>query len=125
MVSKLVNYGDPTQTLSSSAIPHQLLDKIDQVLSLAHTHNLPTVTPTQVLNHLDLAYQYGRLVPHTPALDEYGRAYKSYLNSLVEGEEDRMREELKKCEQLSGIHRNAQYLLQLAYKFVQKFVVKI
>ena len=91
--------GDP---LSSSAIPHQLLAKIDQVLSLAHTHNLPTVTPTNVLNHLDLAYQYSRLVPHTPALDEYGRAYKSYLDSLVEGEEDRTREELKKCEQCSG-----------------------
>ena len=91
--------GDP---LSSSAIPHQLLAKIDQVLSLAHTHKLPTVTPTQVLNHLDLAYNYGRLVPHTPSMDEYGTAFKSYLDSLAEGEEDRTREELKKCEQCSG-----------------------
>ena len=88
--------------LSSSAIPRRLLAKIDQVLSLADTHNLPTRTPSQILNHLDLAYNYGRLVPHTPALDEYGTAYKSYLNSLMEGEEDRMREELKKCEQCSG-----------------------
>ena len=88
--------------LSSSAIPHQLLAKIDHVLSLAHTHNLPTVTPTKVLKHLDVAYQYGRLVPHTPALDEYGAAFKSYLNSLVEGEEDRTRGELKRCEQRSG-----------------------
>ena len=88
--------------LSSSAISHQLLSKIDHVLSLAHTHNLPTVTPTKVLNHLDLAYQYGRLVPHTPALDEYGTAFKDYLNSLVEGEDDRIREELKKCEKYSG-----------------------
>ena len=88
--------------LSSSAIPHQLLAKINHVLSLAHTHNLPTVSPTKVLNHLDLAYQYGRLVPHTPALDEYGTAFKSYLNSLVEGEEDRTRVELRKCEQSSG-----------------------
>ena len=95
-------------TLSSSAIPHQLLAKIDQVLSLAHTHNLPTVTPTQVLNHLDLAYNYDRLVPRTPSMDRYGLAFKSYLDSLVEGEEeeDRMREELKKCEQLSGRHQN-------------------
>ena len=90
--------------LSSSAISHQLLAKIDHVLSLAHTHNLPTVTPTKVFNHLDLAYKYGRRVPHTPALDEYGTAFKSYLNSLVEGEEDRIREELKKCEQCSGKH---------------------
>ena len=93
-------------TLSSSAIPHQLLAKIDQVLSLAHTHNLPTVTPTQVLNHLDLAYSYGRLVPRTPSMDKYGLAFKSYLNSLVEGEKDRTREELKKCHNSAGRHQN-------------------
>ena len=88
-----------------------MLDKIDQVLSLAHTHNLPTVTPIQVLNHLDLGYNYGRLVPHTPSMDKYGRAFKSYLNSLVEGEEDMMREELEKCEQCSGIHQECLMLV--------------
>ena len=95
-------------SLSPSAIPRQLLDKIDHTLSLADTHNLPTVTPTQVFNHLELAYRYGRLVPnayyesHTPALDEYDKAFMSYLRSLVDGEEYRMREELKKCELCSG-----------------------
>ena len=93
---------------SPSAIPRQLLDKIDHTLSLADTHNLPTVTPTQVFNHLELAYRYGRLVPnayyesHIPALDEYDKAFMSYLRSLVDGEEYRMREELKKCELCSG-----------------------
>ena len=90
-------------SLSPSAIPRQLLDKIDHTLSLAHTHNLPTVTPTQVFNHLELAYRYGRLVPNDiPAQDEYDKAFTSYLRCLVDGEEDRMREELKKCEQCSG-----------------------
>ena len=90
-------------SLSPSAIPRQLLDKIDHTLSLAHTHNLPTVTPTQVFNHLELAYQYGRLVPNDiPAQDEYDKAFTSYLRCLVDGEEDKMREELKKCEQCSG-----------------------
>ena len=54
-------------------------------------------------------------------MDEYGGAYKSYLDSLVEGEEDRMREELKKCEQCSGRHQNARFLLQLVCTFVQNF----
>ena len=36
-------------------------------------------------------------------MDKYGLAFKSYLDSLVEGEEDRTREELEKCEQFSGI----------------------
>ena len=90
-------------SFSPSAIPRQLLAKIDHTLSLAHTHNLPTVTPTQVFNHLELAYRYGRhLVPSdTPAQDEYDKAFTIYLKSLVEGEEDRTREELK-CEQCSG-----------------------
>ena len=80
-------------SLSPSAIPRQLLDKIDHTLSLAHTHNLPTVTPTQVFNHLELAYRYGRLVPNDiPAQDEYDKAFTSYLRCLVDGE-DRMREE--------------------------------
>ena len=88
---------------SHSAIPRQLLDKIDHTLSLAHTHNLPTVTPTQVFNHLELAYRYGRLVPNDiPAQDKYEKAFTSYLRCLVDGEEDRMREELKKCELCSG-----------------------
>ena len=79
------------------------LAKIDHTLSLAHTHNLPTVTPTQVFNHLELAYRYGRLVPsNTSARDEYDKAFTIYLKSLVEGEKDRTREELKKCEQCSG-----------------------
>ena len=92
-----------SHSLLASAIPRQLLDKIDHTLSLAHTHNLPTVTPTQVFNHLELAYQYGRLVPSDiPAQDEYEKAYTSYLKRLVDGEEDRTREELKKCEQCSG-----------------------
>ena len=90
-------------SLSPSAIPRQLLTKIDHTLSLAHTHNLPTVTPTQVFNHLELAYRYGRLVPsNTSARDEYDKAFTIYLKSLVEGEKDRTREELKKCEQCSG-----------------------
>ena len=80
-----------------------MLDKIDHILSLADTHNLPTVTPTQVFNHLELAYRYGRLVTSDiPAQDDYDKAFTSYLRCLVNGEEDRMREELKKCEQCSG-----------------------
>ena len=102
------------QTLFSS-VSHQLLAKIDHVLSLANTHNLPTITPTQVLNHLDLAYQYGRLVPtsdpQTPALDEYDRAFKRYLKSVVEGENDRIREELKKCEKCSGTVSNVHVII--------------
>ena len=95
-------------SLSPSAIPRQLLAKIDHTLSLAHTHNLPTVTPTQVFNHLELAYRYGRLVPNvyydsrTPALDEYKKAFTIYLKSLAEKKEDGTKEELKKCEQCSG-----------------------
>ena len=96
-------------SLSPSAIPLQLLAKIDHTLSLAHTHNLPTVTPTQVFNNLELAYRYGRLVPnvyydsHTPAMDEYDKAFTIYLKTLTNTEhEDRTREELKKCEQCSG-----------------------
>ena len=91
----------------SPTVSHQLLAKIDHVLSLANTHKLPTIKPTEVLNHLDLAYQYGQLVSTsdshgTPALNEYDRAFERYLKSLVEGEKDRTREDLKKCEECSG-----------------------
>ena len=112
------------QTLFSSVIPRQLLAKIDHVLSLAHTHDLPTITPTQVLNHLDLAYHYGRLVPHTSALDEYDRAFKNYLKSSKERDEDRMKEELKKCEQCSGIATRYNQLM-MALFFQRKQLKKL
>ena len=117
-------------SLSPSAIPRQLLDKIDHTLSLAHTHNLPTVTPTQVFNHLELAYQYGRLVPnayyesHIPALDEYDKTFMSYVRSLVDGEEDRLREELKKCELYSGTWYCMHYVYNLMSPLISEKAVE-
>ena len=107
-ITLAISRGSIILSLSPLDIPLQLLAKIDHTLSLAHTHNLPTVTPTQVFNHLELAYQYGRLVPNvyydsrTPALDEYDKAFTIYLRSLAEKKEYGMKYELKKCEHCSG-----------------------
>ena len=89
----------------SSAIPIQLLAKIDHTLSLAQRHNLSTITSTEVFGHLQLAFQYGRLISadlHSSVLEKYDRAFTSYLRTLVEGEEEKVREDLKKCKRFSG-----------------------
>ena len=82
-----------------------MLAKIDHTISLAQRHNVSTVAYTEVFGHVKLAFRYGRLISadlRTSELEKYDRAFKSYLTTLVEGEDEKMKEELKKCEQLSG-----------------------
>ena len=69
-----------------------------------------------MFGQIKLAFRYGRLISadlRTSELDKYDRAFKSYLRNLVEGEDEKVKEELKKCEQLSGNNVLKQYLLFL------------
>ena len=82
-----------------------MLAKIDHILSLARRHNLPIAAYREVFGHVKLAFQYGRLISadlRTSELEKYDRAFESYLKTLVEGEDKEIKEELKKCQQLSG-----------------------
>lgn len=91
-------------------MPHQLLSKIDYVISLAEKEHIPTTKFSVLLRLLNKAIQYGCSVSQDrfsslhetsmTALDNCDTAFERFLR--VSTEEGQAKAELETCEQFAG-----------------------
>lgn len=101
-----------------AAVPHQLLSKINRIISLAEKDSISTAKVSSLLELLSKAYKYGRIVSHdkfilretsVTALDKCDAAFKRFLSSSIKGEEDQAKEELQSCERFAGKYSFSTY----------------